>query len=188
MENGAHKNSIRIWLLLALTVFAGTFAALALTNQSAKYLTFALPLALPLASFSFMALSSLCVWGLLFTIPMFFLGRAALRGASFWRVCLPMLFLEASMTIANQMISGDVPWRTGAPALAIALILLFASILAGGLSNARKAISSCWNEMRGWMAKEKAESEAEELARKADEAAKKADAGQATNTVRKNEK
>ena len=76
------KTHTRITIaVLAATLLAGTFLSLWMTGLVAKYLTPALIIALPMATLSVLALSSLCVWGLFFTIPMYYMARGALCGA-----------------------------------------------------------------------------------------------------------
>ena len=134
--------------LLAATLLAGTFLSLCLTGLAAKYLTPALVIALPMATLAVLALSSLCVWGSLFTIPMYYMMRAALRGTSLWRVCLPMLFMQALMTTLNHVLSGMVGWRAGAWCALYELLLLAASLLLIGPYRVKNGFGACFHELK----------------------------------------
>lgn len=159
--------------VIAAALLAGTYCSLVLTQQGLKYLTWALPISLPMAALSVIALSSLCVWGLIFTIPMYYMCRSALQGASLWRACLPMFVMQAMMTTINQMFSGEVQWRMGGKALGIEAIVLFLVVSVNGWSVVKTQFSCHWGELRSKLAKLKAESEAEEATKKAAEESKK---------------
>lgn len=152
------------WAALILSVLAGTYLSLCLCQHGTRFLTPALPLALSLASFSVIALSSICVWGLLFTIPMYYLAKAALDGASLWRCCLPVLCLQSAMTSINRSLSGDVAWSNALLAVGVSLALLMLVILLIGPAQARKAVSIKYHAIRSHLADLKAQSEAEEAA------------------------
>ena len=133
---------------LAVTLLAGTFLSLWMTGLASKYLTPALVIALPMATLSVLALSSLCVWGLFFTIPMYYMVREALRGASLWRICLPMLFMQALMTTLNHILSGMVGWRFGGWCALYDLLLIIASLLIAGPSRVKASFLSCYRELK----------------------------------------
>ncbi len=143
------KTHTRITIaVLAATLLAGTFLSLWMTGLVAKYLTPALIIALPMATLSVLALSSLCVWGLFFTIPMYYMARGALRGASLWRICLPMLFMQAMMTTLNHILSGLVGWRFGGWCALYELLLIIASLLIAGPSRVKNCFLACYRELK----------------------------------------
>ena len=141
-------NNRLVFVLLAVTLLAGTFLSLCLTGLAAKYLTPALVIALPMATLAVLALSSVCVWGLLFTIPMYYMARAALRGGALWRVCLPMLFMQALMTTINHVLSGMVGWRAGGWCALYELLLLAASLLVVGPGRVKEGFLVCFHELK----------------------------------------
>ena len=146
---------------LVVTLLAGTFLSLCMTGLASKYLTPALVIALPMATLSVLALSSLCVWGLFFTIPMYYMAREALRGASLWRICLPMLFMQALMTTLNHVLSGLVGWRFGGWCALYELLLLIASLLIAGPSRVKSGFLSCYHELKARLDALKAQDEEE---------------------------
>ena len=144
---------------LAATLLAGTFLSLCMTGLASKYLTPALVIALPMATLSVMALSSLCVWGLFFTIPMYYMAREAVHGASLWRICLPMLFMQALMTTLNHILSGLVGWRFGGWCALYELLLIIASLLIAGPSRVKNGFLACYRELKAQLDALKAQDE-----------------------------
>ncbi len=145
--------------MLVVTLLAGTFLSLGMTGLASKYLTPALIIALPMATLSVLALSSLCVWGLFFTIPMYYMAREALRGAALWRICLPMLFMQAMMTTLNHILSGLVGWRFGGWCALYELLLIIASLLIAGPSRVKTGFLSCYRELKAQLDAMKAQDE-----------------------------
>jgi len=93
-----------LWLCLA----GGTFVGL-LPGDSTGCLTPWLPVSLTLAAVSIVGLSSLCLWGLLFTLPGYLLADAWLRRRLSW--ALPALLLaQAGVTSLQQALAGVAPW------------------------------------------------------------------------------
>ena len=157
MTEKAHK---RITIaVLAVTLLAGTFLSLCMTCLVSKYLTPALVIALPMATLSVLAISSICVWGLFFTIPMYYMARAALRGASLWRICLSMLFMQAMMTTLNHILSGLVGWRFGGWCVLYELLLIIASLLIAGPARVKNSFLSCYRELKAKLDALKAQDE-----------------------------
>lgn len=125
------KNSWTKAILLLLIGMGGTFLSLCLNGQAPKYITPALPISLPLASLAVLALSSICVWGLLFSIPLYSLAKHIWEGKPFLRLLLPMLFLQAAMTSLNHVFSAEIPWRLGLKSAGISMLMFCLSTFAG---------------------------------------------------------
>ena len=149
MANSAQRGRA---VALAATLLAGTFLSLALTGLWARYMTPMLVVALPLATLAVIALSTICVWGLLLTIPMYYMARAILRGGSLWRICLPMLFMQAMLTTVNHVLSGLVGWRAGAWCALYELVLWGAPLLVVGPARVRVAFLECFGELKARLA------------------------------------
>lgn len=108
-----------LWLCLA----GGTLLGL-LPGGVGGVRPFLLPVSLTLAGVAILGLASLCVWGLLFTIPGYFLAVAWLRRRVYWALP-PLVLAQAAVTALQQALAGAAPWRETAGLLAA---------LAGGLA------------------------------------------------------
>lgn len=107
-----------LWLCLAF----GTFLGL-LPGGVGDVMSFLLPVSLTLAGVAIMGLASLCVWGLLFTIPGYFLAAAWLRRRVYWALP-PLVLAQAAVTALQQALAGAAPWRETAGLLAVMAGLL----------------------------------------------------------------
>lgn len=137
---------------LLATLLTGTFLSLMLTGLWENYWTPMLVIALPMATMAVIALSSICVWGLFLTIPMYYLARAALRGGVLWRILLPMLFMQAILTTVNHVLSGLIGWRLGGWCVLYELLLLAVSLLVVGPARVKAAFLNCYGELKAQLA------------------------------------
>ncbi|MBR5078000.1 MAG: hypothetical protein IKX30_04590 [Victivallales bacterium] len=186
-----------IWLAICL----GTALALVVLGQFKPLLTPLMPLALTMGGISCIGMSSISVWGLIFTIPMGFLCSHWLKGGVWWRLLPAIMFLQgilASLNLAfmddgtdasvfksgaKEMSEAEISrlaevasarWAEGGLAAGICLCLLIIHICICGPKKTWNAVRDQWNSMRAWLKKMRDASKAEEEAKKAESSKPKA--------------
>lgn len=178
-----------IWLAICL----GTALALVVLGQFKPLLTPLMPLALTMGGISCIGMSSISVWGLIFTIPMGFLCSHWLKGGVWWRLLPAIMFLQGILASLNLAFMGDgtdasvfksgakemseaeisrlaevasARWAEGGLAAGICLCLLIIHICICGPKKTWNAVRDQWNSMRDWLKKMRDASKAEEEAKK----------------------
>ena len=136
---------VLLWLCLA----GGTLLGL-LPSGVGDIISFLLPVSLTLAGVSILRLASLCIWGLLFTIPGYFLAAAWLRRRMYWALP-PLLLGQAVVTALQQAFAGAAPWRE-----TVMLLVALAGLLAVFLSCDRQRrtqnlLSHKFRLLRRWL-------------------------------------
>ena len=180
-----------IWLAICL----GTALALVVLGKFKPLLTPLMPLALTMGGISCIGMSSISVWGLIFTIPMGFLCSHWLKGGVWWRLLPAIMFLQGILASLNLAFMGDgtdasvfksgtkemseaelsrlaevasARWAEGGLAAGICLCLLIIHICICGPKRTWNAVRDQWNSMRAWLKAMRDASKAEEEAKKAE--------------------
>ena len=186
-----------IWLAICL----GTALALVVLGQFKPLLTPLMPLALTMGGISCIGMSSISVWGLIFTIPMGFICSHWLKGGVLWRLLPAIMFLQGILASLNLAFMGDgtdasvfksgakemseaeisrlaevasARWAEGGLAAGICLCLLIIHICICGPKKTWNAVRDQWNSMRAWLKKMRDASKAEEEAKKTESSKPKA--------------
>ena len=186
-----------IWLAICL----GTALALVVLGKFKPLLTPLMPLALTMGGISCIGMSSISVWGLIFTIPMGFLCSHWLKGGVWWRLLPAIMFLQGILASLNLAFMGDgtdasvfksgtkemseaelsrlaevasARWAEGGLAAGICLCLLIIHICICGPKRTWNAVRDQWNSMRAWLKAMRDASKAEEEAKKAESSKPKA--------------
>ena len=186
-----------IWLAICL----GTALALVVLGKFKPLLTPLMPLALTMGGISCIGMSSISVWGLIFTIPMGFLCSHWLKGGVWWRLLPAIMFLQGILASLNLAFMGDgtdasvfksgtkemseaelsrlaevasARWAEGGLAAGICLCLLIIHICICGPKKTWNAVRAQWNSMRAWLKAMRDASKAEEEAKKAESSKPKA--------------
>ncbi|MBR6057940.1 MAG: hypothetical protein IKP58_07220 [Victivallales bacterium] len=174
-----------IWLAICV----GTALALLFLGDGKRLLTPVMPIALTLGGISCIGMSSICVWGLLFTIPMYCVCSHWLKGGVWWRLLPVIAFLQGMLASLNLAFMGDgadssllksgakelteaemsrlaevasARWATGGLAAVACLCLLVIHICICGPKKSWNAIRDQWNLMRKWLKEMREKSKAEE--------------------------
>ena len=186
-----------IWLAICL----GTALALVILGKIKPLLTPLMPLALTMGGISCIGMSSISVWGLIFTIPMGFICSYWLKGGVWWRLLPAIVFLQGILASLNLAFMGDgtdasvfksgakemseaevsrlaevasARWAEGGLAAGICLCLLIIHICICGPKKTWNAVRDQWNSMRTWLKAMRDASKAEEEAKKAESSKPKA--------------
>ena len=186
-----------IWLAICL----GTALALVVLGKFKPLLTPLMPLALTMGGISCIGMSSISVWGLIFTIPMGFLCSHWLKGGVWWHLLPAIMFLQGILASLNLAFMGDgtdasvfksgtkemseaelsrlaevasARWAEGGLAAGICLCLLIIHICICGPKRTWNAVRDQWNSMRAWLKAMRDASKAEEEAKKAESSKPKA--------------
>ncbi|HQC51947.1 MAG TPA: hypothetical protein PLE92_02355 [Lentisphaeria bacterium] len=134
-----------LWLCLA----GGTFLGL-LPSGVDDTISFLLPISLTLAGVSILGLTSLCIWGLLFTIPGYFLAATWLRRRAYWTLP-PLVLGQAAVTALQQALAGVAPWRETAMLLVILAGLLTVFLACDRQSRTQNLLSHKFRLLRRWL-------------------------------------
>jgi hypothetical protein len=186
-----------IWLSICL----GTALALVALGQFKPLLTPLMPLALTMGGISCIGMSSISVWGLVFTIPMGCICSHWLKGGVWWRLLPAIVFLQGILASLNLAFMGDgtdasvfksgakeiseaeisrladvasARWTEGGLAAGVCLCLLIIHICICGPKKTWNAVRDQWNSMRTWLKTMRDASKAEEEAKKAESSKPKA--------------
>ena len=186
-----------IWLAICL----GTALSLVVLGKFKPLLTPLMPLALTMGGISCIGMSSISVWGLIFTIPMGFICSHWLKGGVWWRLLPAIMFLQGILASLNLAFMGDgtdasvfksgakemseaeisrlaevasARWAEGGLAAGICLCLLIIHICICGPKKTWNAVRDQWNSMRVWLKAMRDASKAEEEAKKAESSKPKA--------------
>lgn len=186
-----------IWLSICL----GTALALVALGQFKPLLTPLMPLALTMGGISCIGMSSISVWGLVFTIPMGCICSYWLKGGVWWRLLPAIVFLQGILASLNLAFMGDgtdasvfksgvkeiseaeisrladvasARWTEGGLAAGVCLCLLIIHICICGPKKTWNAVRDQWNSMRTWLKTMRDASKAEEEAKKAESSKPKA--------------
>ena len=186
-----------VWLAICI----GTALALMFLEDGKRLLTPIVPIALTLGGISCIGMSSICVWGLLFTIPMYCVSSHWLKGGVWWRLLPAIAFLQGMLASLNLAFMGDgtdasvfksgakemseaeisrlaevasARWTEGSLAAGICLCLLIIHICICGPKKTWNAVRDQWNSMRAWLKTMRDASKAEEEAKKAESSKPKA--------------
>ena len=185
-----------IWLAICL----GTALALVVLGKFKPLLTPIMPLALTMGGISCIGMSSISVWGLLFTIPMGCICSHWLKGGVWWRLLPAIVFLQGMLASLNLAFMGDgtdasvfkagakeiseaeitrladvasARWAEGGLAAGVCFCLLVIHICICGPKKTWNAVRDQWNSMRAWLKAMRDASKAEE-AKKAESSKPKA--------------
>lgn len=109
----------RQWAAMWATVLVGMALSLLLTGRSALVLTPYSPLVLTLGSGALMGLSAICVWGLLFLVPLGCVFHAWVEGRGSWWRLLPVaaLLMALLATFGLTLMGIRLPMAEGASGL-----------------------------------------------------------------------
>ncbi len=94
---------VGIWL----AVYAGTAAAVAFLGYGSRLLKPFAPITVTLSSISCIGMTSFMLWGLLFTVPMYYLAEHWLKGGCWWRVLPAIAYLQGILASLNLSLMGD---------------------------------------------------------------------------------
>ena len=135
---------------LWLTICLATLAAMMLGGAPGNPLTPFLPITVSLAGIAVMGVSVICLWGLLFVVPIYYLSEAWLRLAA--PKLIPLIFLlQALLTTLYYLFAGEMPWRQGGQALGIFALLLVAVIVTYGPAEVRRHIDRRARILKRWL-------------------------------------
>ncbi len=135
---------------LWLTICLATLAAMMLGGAPGNPLTPFLPLTVSLAGIAVMGVSVICLWGLLFVVPIYYLSEAWLRLAA--PKLIPLIFLlQALLTTLYYLFAGEMPWRQGGQAFGIFALLLVAVVVADGPAEIRRHIDRRARILKRWL-------------------------------------
>ena len=186
-----------IWLAICI----GTALALLCLGEWKRLLTPVVPIALTMGGISCIGMSSISVWGLAFTLPMYCLCSHWLKGGVWWRLLPAIAFLQGILASLNLAFMGDgtdasifksgakelseaevsrlaevasARWTTGGLAAGVCLCLLVIHICICGPKKTWNAVRDQWNLIRSWLKQMRETSKAEEEAKKAESSKPKA--------------
>lgn len=135
---------------LWLTICLATLAAIMLGGAPGNPITVLLPVTISLASIAVIGVSVICLWGLLFVVPIYYLSEAWLRLAA--PKLIPLIFLlQAILTTLYYLLAGEMLWRQGGQALGLFAILLTAMVVAYGPADVRKHLERRRRILKRWL-------------------------------------
>jgi hypothetical protein len=144
-QAGFHR-FFTLWLTLCL----GTLAAILLGAAPGNPITPLLPFTISLAGIAVMGVSSICLWGLLFVVPIYYLSQAWLRQAQI--KLLPFLFLlQALLTTLYYLFAGEMPWRQGGQAGGLFALLLLIYVVIYGPADVRRHLTRRTRILKRWL-------------------------------------
>ena len=161
MKNTEQPLSVSRCIILWLTFICSLFATASLVGRADAYCTpyfsplnikvLLLPLSLTTNSISIIGFSTICVWGVLFLIPQYYLCKSWLYQASSVRI-LPVVFLlHAILVTLYFALAAEISWQQAGVGLAVCLLLLALAILLNGPRQARKAVSFRYRLIKRWL-------------------------------------
>jgi hypothetical protein len=135
---------------LWLTICLATLIAMLLGDAPGNPLTPLLPLTVSLAGVAVMGVSTICLWGLIFVVPIYYLSEAWLRLAA-PKLIPPIFLLQAILTTLYYLIAGEMPWRRGSQALGIFALLLAIVVVAYGPTEVRRHVQRRARILKRWL-------------------------------------
>ncbi|MGI6355975.1 MAG: hypothetical protein GX937_08815 [Lentisphaerae bacterium] len=135
--------------LLWLCLTGGTLLGL-LPSGVGDFISFLLPVSLTLAGVSILGLASLCIWGLLFTIPGYFLATAWLQRRVYWALP-PLLLGQAAVTALQQALAGAAPWQETVVLLVFLAGLLTVFLACDRQRRTQNLLSHKFRLLRRWL-------------------------------------
>jgi hypothetical protein len=159
---------IALWLVFVLSIW---LTAICLGRAEVYFTPFfapvsprllLLPLNLTTNSLTIIGFSAICVWGLIFLIPQYYVCKSWLLQNASPKI-LPAVFLLHAMLVSIFFaLSAEVSWAKGLMGVAAGVLLMGATILLNGPQQVRRNVSFRYRLLRRWLRSMKGQEERRE--------------------------